>query len=192
MADFAAIFLGACLVNNLVLDAMLGIPAAIAVSRKISAAVNMSLAMLIAMTLSTVITYTVYRYVLVPLDIELLQTISFLLIITVTIKGSEFLIARIGKELHARIRMYIPLTLVNSTVLGAGLLGVQKVSGVIFAAFFGIGAATGLALVTIAMAAMHDRHGSMDVPGPFRGLPVTLVTLGIMAMAFMGFTGVIQ
>ena len=117
MGDFAAIFLGACLINNLILDTMVGLPPAVATSKKIATAVNMALAMTLALTVATLATYPLYYYVLIPLDLVYLQTLSFILLITLGIKSTEACIKRFNPELHERVAVFIPLTLINSAVL---------------------------------------------------------------------------
>ena len=190
MGDFAAIFLGACLVNNLILDTMVGLPPAIATSKKIEAAINMALAMMLALTIAAVLTYPLYYYVLLPMDLVYLQTISFLLLITLGIKAAQAGIKRFKPGLHERIAVFIPLTLINSAGLGVALINIQSRHGVTGSLFFGLGAAAGFGLVTIAMAAMQERMMPAEIPAPFRGIAILLITLGIMSMAFMGFNGI--
>lgn len=192
VGDFAAIFLGACLINNLILDTMVGLPPAIATAKKIATAVNMTMAMMLALTIAAVITYPLYYHVLLPLDLVYLQTISFVFLIALGIKAAEAGIKRLKPELHDRIGVYIPLTLVNSAALGAALLYTQSQHGLIGSLFFGPGAAAGFGLVTIAMAAMQERMMAAEIPAPFRGVAILLITLGIMAMAFMGFNGMVS
>ena len=190
VGDFAAIFLGACLVNNLILDTMVGLPPAIATSKKIEAAINMALAMMLALTIATVTTYPLYYYVLLPMDLEYLQTISFVLLITLGIKITEACIKKFKPGLYDRIAVFIPLTLINSAGLGVALINIQSRHGVTGSLFFGLGAAAGFGLVTIAMAAMQERLMPSEIPAPFRGIAILLITLGIMSMAFMGFNGI--
>ena len=190
MGDFAAIFLGACLVNNLILDTMVGLPPAIATSKKIEAAINMALAMMLALTIATVTTYPLYYYVLLPMDLVYLQTISFVLLITLGIKITEACIKKFKPGLYDRIAVFIPLTLINSAGLGVALVNIQSRHGVTGSLFFGLGAAAGFGLVTIALAAMQERLMPSEIPAPFRGIAILLITLGIMSMAFMGFNGI--
>lgn len=192
MGDFAAIFLGACLINNLILDTMVGLPPAIATSKKIATAVNMALAMTLALTIATLVTYPLYYYVLIPLDLVYLQTLSFIVLITLGIKSAEACIKRFKPELYKRIAVFIPLTLINSAGLGIALVNTQAHNGVAGSLFFGLGAAAGFGLVTIAMSAMQERMMAAEIPAPFRGIAILLITLGIMSMAFMGFNGIVS
>lgn len=192
MGDFAAIFLGACLVNNLILDTMVGLPPAVATAKKIEAAVNMALAMILALAIATVTTYPLYYYVLLPMDLVYLQTISFVVLITLGVKAAGVCIKRFKPELHQRIAVFIPLTLINSAGLGVALVNIQSRHGITGSLFFGLGAAAGFGLVTVAMAAMQERIMMSEIPAPFRGIAILLITLGIMSMAFMGFTGLVN
>ena len=192
MGDFAAIFLAACLVNNLILDIMVGLPPAVATSKKIEAAVNMSLAILPALMIAAVLTYPLYYYILLPMDLVYLQTITFVLLITLGIKTAEACIKRFKPDLYDRIAVFIPLTLINSAGLGVALINIQTRHGVIGSLFFGLGAAAGFGLVTIAVAALQERIMPSEIPAPFRGIAILLITLGIMSMAFMGFSGLVN
>jgi electron transport complex protein RnfA len=192
VGDYAVIFLGAGLVNNLILDAALGLPPAIAVAKKIAAAADMTLAMMLAITAATVLTYPLEDYVLQPLGLGGFAGFSFILIITLGILTVEALLRRFQPALHDRIAVFVPLTLINGAALGAGLLNSQRQHGVFGSLFFGIGAAAGFGLVVIALAAMQERLMPAEIPAPFRGVAIILITLGIMAMAFMGFTGIVS
>lgn len=192
MGDYAVIFLGACLVNNLVLDTMLGLPPAIAVSKKIAIALAMTLTMLLALSIATVITYPLYYYVLIPFNLNNLQTFSFILCITLGIKCGESLIRRFKPELYEKIAVFIPLTLINSAALGIALINVQVRQGVFGSLIFGLGSAVGFGLIIIAMSAMQERIMDAEIPAPFQGIAIILITLGIMSMAFMGFAGIVN
>ena len=192
MGDFAAIFIGACLVNNLILDAMLGLPPAIAVSKKIETAAGMALAMSIALIVTTVFTYPVYFYLLVPAGMENLQTFIFIIVITTGLKVAEVLIKNFKPVLHERVAAFVPLTIINSAALGAALINIQASHGITGSLFFGLGTAAGYGGVIIAMSAMHERIMETAVPTPFRGIAIKLINLGIMSMAFMGFSGVVN
>ena len=189
MGDFAAIFLGACLVNNLVLDTMVGLPPAVAVAKKIDTAIGMTLAMLLALTLATLLTYPLYYYLLLPHDLVYLQIPAFLLLITLGIKTAEAGLKKFKPAEHQRIAGFIPLTLIDSAALGVALLYTQTPHGLAGSLFFGFGAAAGFGLVTVAMAALQERLMPDEIPSPFRGIAILLITLGIMSMAFMGFSG---
>ena len=192
MGDFAAIFLGACLVNNLILDAMLGLPPAIAVAKKISTAIGMTMAMLLALTSATLVSYPLHYYVLMPLDLAELETFSFIIVISLAMKAAELVLKRVRPALHDQLAVFFPLTLINSAALGVALLNSRYQHGLPGSLFFGLGAATGFGLVVIAMAAMQERLMATAIPAPFRGIAIILITLGIMSMAFMGFSGIVS
>ena len=190
MGNFFAIFLAACLVNNLILDAMLGLPPAIAVAKKIETAIGMTLAMLMALTSATLASYPFNHYVLLPLDLAGLETFSFIIVITLAMKAAELALRRFKPALHEQLAVFFPLTLINSAALGVALLNSQHQHGLLGSLFFGVGAATGFGLVVAAMAAMQERMMAAAIPAPFRGIAIILITLGIMSMAFMGFNGI--
>ena len=192
MGDFAAIFLGACLVNNLILDTMIGLPPAIAISKKMVTAINMALAMILALTIATLITYPLYYYLLLPLNLVYLQTISFIFLILLGIKTAAACIKKFKPDFHQRIADFIPLTLINSAGLGIALINAQSQHGIIISLFFGLGAGAGFGLITIAISTVQERMMVAEIPSPFRGLAILLITLGIMSMAFMGFNGIVS
>ena len=169
---------------------MVGLPPAVATSKKIATAVNMAITMTLVLMIATVATYPLYYYVLLPLDLVYLQTISFVFLTALGIKTAEACLKRFKPELYQRVAVFIPLTLINSAVLGVALVNMQSQHGVIGSVFFGLGAAIGFGLVIIAMAAMQERMMAAEIPTPFRGIAILLITLGIMSMAFMGFNGI--
>jgi len=190
MRDLAVIFLGACLVNNLALDAMLGLPPVLATAKKIPVAIGMSLAMLLALTVATVLTYVLHYLVLLPQGMSGgVEIFCFILLIAAGIKTAEVLLHRYQPAVYQQIAVFVPLTIINSAALGAALLNLQGQHGLLGSLSFGLGAAMGYGLVLIAMAAMQERLLAADVPAPFRGVPINLITLGLMAMAFLGFNG---
>ncbi|MFQ5658849.1 MAG: electron transport complex protein RnfA [Gammaproteobacteria bacterium] len=192
MSDFAVIFIGACLVNNLIFDYLLGVSPAIAMSRKLETAIGMSSAMICVLTLAALISYPFRNLVLVPLGLEYLQTLSFIFIITLTVLLGEKVLQRVNPVIHERVAVFIPLTLINTSGLGVALLNIEQAHGLMGSLFFGLGAGAGFGLAIIMLSAMHYRIAVDDVPGPFQGAAITLITLGIIAMAFKGFTGIVS
>ena len=192
MGEFAVIFLGACLVNNLVLNAMLGLPPALAVAKKIPTAIGMTQAMLLALTSATLVSYPLHYYVLVPLDLSGLETFSFIIVITLAMKTVELVLQRVKPALHEQLAVFFPLTLINSAALGVPLLNSHSRHGLLGSLFYGLGAAVGFGLVVVALAAMQERLMPAAIPAPFRGIAIILITLGIMSMAFMGFNGLVS
>ena len=189
MTELFVILIGTVFVNNFVLARFLGLCPFLGVSRSLEAASGMSLATAFVLTLSSSIAYVVHRYVLVPLELEYLRTIAFILVIAASVQFTEIMVRRMSPLLHQVLGIYIPLIATNCAVLGVALLNVQQSKGFVESVFFGFGAAAGFALVLILFAAIRERLEAADIPAPFRGTAIALMTAGIMSLAFMGFAG---
>jgi electron transport complex protein RnfA len=189
MADLILILVGTVLVNNFVLVRFLGLCPFMGVSRNLEAAFGMSLATAFVLTLSSAIAWLLHEYVLVPLDLVFLRTISFILVIAASVQFTEIMVRRLSPLLHQLLGIYIPLIATNCAVLGVALLNVQEADGFIQSIFYGFGAAGGFALVLVLFAAIRERLQAADVPRAFRGTAIALMTAGIMSLAFMGFSG---
>jgi electron transport complex protein RnfA len=149
----------------------------------------MSLATAFVLTLSSATAYLLHQYVLVPLDIEYLRTITFILVIAASVQFTEIMVRRLSPLLHQVLGIFIPLIATNCAVLGVALLNVQQSTGFVQSIFFGFGASAGFALVLVQFAAIRERLSAADIPVPFRGTAIALITAGIMSLAFMGFAG---
>jgi len=189
MSDLILILVGTVLVNNFVLVRFLGLCPFMGVSRNLEAAFGMSMATAFVLTLSSAISYLLHEYVLVPLDLEYLKTISFILVIAASVQFTEIMVRRMSPLLHQLLGIYIPLIATNCAVLGVALLNVREAQGFVQSVFYGFGAAGGFALVLVLFAAIRERLQAADVPRPFRGTAIALLTAGIMSLAFMGFSG---
>ena len=189
MSDLILILVGTVLVNNFVLVRFLGLCPFMGVSRNIEAAFGMSLATAFVLTLSAAISYLIHQYLLVPLQLEYLRTISFILVIAVSVQFTEIMVRRLSPLLDQVLGIYIPLIATNCAVLGVALLNVQQAKGFTESVFFGFGASMGFALVLVLFAAVRERLEAADTPRPFRGTAIALITAGIMSLAFMGFSG---
>jgi electron transport complex protein RnfA len=189
MAELLAILVGTVLVNNFVLVRFLGLCPFMGVSKNLEAAAGMSLATAFVLTLSSASAYLLHRYLLVPLDIEYLRTITFILVIAASVQFTELMVRRLSPLLHQVLGIFIPLIATNCAVLGVALLNVQQSNNFVQSVFFGLGAALGFALVLVLFAAIRERLEAADVPAPFRGTAIALMTAGIMSLAFMGFAG---
>jgi len=189
MSEIIVILVGTVLVNNFVLVRFLGLCPFIGVSRNLQAAAGMSLATAFVLTLSSATAYLLHRYVLVPLQLEYLRTIAFILVIAASVQFTEIMVRRLSPLLHQVLGIFIPLIATNCAVLGVALLNVQQSKGFVQSVFFGIGAATGFALVLVMFATIRERLVAADIPAPFRGTAIALITAGIMSLAFMGFAG---
>lgn len=189
MTELFAILVGTVLVNNFVLVRFLGLCPFLGVSKNIDAAAGMSLATAFVLTLSSATAYLLHQYVLVPLGLEYLRTLSFILVIAASVQFTEIMVRRLSPLLHQVLGIFIPLIATNCAVLGVALLNVQQSKGFVQSVFFGFGAAGGFALVLVLFGAIRERIESADVPSPFRGTAIALMTAGIMSLAFMGFAG---
>lgn len=189
MSDLVLILVGTVLVNNFVLTRFLGLCPFMGVSRNLEAAFGMSLATAFVLTLSSAVAYLLHEYLLVPLELQYLKTVAFILVIAASVQFTEIMVRRLSPLLEQVLGIYIPLIATNCAVLGVALLNVQEASGFIESVFFGFGAAAGFALVLTLFAAIRERLDAADVPLPFRGTAIALVTAGLMSLAFMGFSG---
>jgi electron transport complex protein RnfA len=159
------------------------------VSNKIEGAIGMSVATMFVLTLSSVSSYLLSRYLLQPLGLEYLSTLSFILVIATVVQLTEMVMLKTSPLLYRILGIFLPLITSNCAVLGVALLNVQEQHNLLQSALYGFGAATGFGLVLIMFSAMRERIAYADVPVHFRGAPIGLITAGLMALAFMGFTG---
>lgn len=189
MTELIVILVATVLVNNFVLARFLGLCPFMGVSKSLEAAAGMSLATGFVLTLSSAVAYLLHAYVLVPLELEYLRTLAFILVIAASVQFTEIMVRRLSPLLDQVLGIYIPLIATNCAVLGVALLNVQQSTGFAQSVFYGLGAAGGFALVLILFAAIRERLDAADVPAPFRGTAIALMTAGIMSLAFMGFSG---
>ncbi|HEB59892.1 MAG TPA: electron transport complex subunit RsxA [Gammaproteobacteria bacterium] len=192
MKELALILVSTVLVNNFVLVKFLGLCPFMGVSRKLETATGMAMATTFVLTLSSVLSYLVNEYLLAPFGIEYLRTISFILVIAVVVQFTEMVIRKTSPLLYQVLGIFLPLITTNCAVLGVALLNVQTRHGFVESAVYGFGASIGFSLVLILFAAMRERISVADVPAPFRGAAISLITAGLMSMAFMGFTGLVK
>jgi electron transport complex protein RnfA len=189
MTNLILILIGTVLVNNFVLARFLGLCPFMGVSSNLEAATGMSMATAFVLTLSSATSYLLHEYLLVPLDLEYLRTISFILVIAASVQFTEIMVRRLSPLLDQVLGIFIPLIATNCAVLGVALLNVQQAKGFVESIFFGFGASMGFALVLVLFGAIRERLEASDIPLPFRGTAIALMTAGIMSLAFMGFSG---
>lgn len=192
MSEYLLILVSTVLVNNFVLMKFLGLCPFMGVSRKLETATGMGLATTFVLTLSSVSAYLVNEYILLPLDLGFLRTISFIVVIAATVQFTEMVVHKTSPLLYQVLGIYLPLITTNCAVLGVALLNVQESHGFLESAVYGFGAAMGFTLVLVLFAAIRERVNVADVPEPFKGNAIAFVTAGIMSMAFMGFTGLVK
>ena len=191
MTELLIIFIGAVLVNNFVLVQFLGLCPFMGVSTKVESAVGMSMATAFVLTLASICSYLVNTYILMPLGIEFLQTISFILVIAAVVSLSKMFFEKTSPVLYRVLGIYIPLITTNCAVLGVALQNTARSFSFFESAIYGFGAAMGFSLVLVLFSAMRERIAVADVPVPFKGAAVGMITAGLMSLAFMGFSGLV-
>ncbi len=192
MKDYLLILVGTILVNNFVMVMFLGLCPFMGVSRKVETALGMGLATIFVLTLSSVSSYLVETHLLVPLGLEYLRIISFIVVIAVIVQFTEMLVHKTSPLLYQVLGIFLPLITTNCAVLGVALLNVQARHGLIESFLYGFGAAVGFALVLVLFAAVRERVDVADIPTPFKGNAIALITAGLISMAFMGFSGLVK
>mgnify|MGYP003671755913 CR=1 FL=1 len=191
IADYSVLLIGAILVNNFVLVQFLGLCPFMGVSNKLETAMGMSAATTFVLTLASVCSYLTYEYLLAPLGLTYLRTISFILVIAVVVQFTEMVMRKSSPLLHKVLGVFLPLITTNCAVLGVALLNINKDHNFLQSALYGFGAAVGFSLVLVLFAAMRERLAVADVPEPFKGSAIGMITAGLMSLAFMGFAGLV-
>jgi len=191
MGDIALLLVGAVFVNNFVLVKFLGLCPFMGVSRRIDAAYGMALATGFVLTLSSALAWAVHHWILLPLGLEYLRTLGFILVIASVVQFTEIVMNRQSPRLYRVLGIYLPLITTNCAVLGVALLNVQARHTLIESILYGFGASVGFGLVLVLFSAMRERLETADVPAAWRGAPIALVTAGLMSLAFMGFAGMV-
>ncbi len=192
MSEFALILVSTVLVNNFVLVKFLGLCPFMGVSRKLETATGMALATTFVLTISSICSYLINAYLLLPLELEYLRTIAFILVIAGVVQFTEMVVHKTSPMLYQVLGIFLPLIATNCAVLGVALLNVQQDMDFLESAVYGFGAALGFSLVLILFAALRERIAAADVPLAFRGPAIGLITAGLMSMAFMGFSGLVK
>ena len=191
MTEYLLILVSTVLVNNFVLVQFLGLCPFMGVSGKLETAIGMSMATTFVLTLSSVCSYVVFTWLLEPLNLEFLKTISFILVIAVMVQFTEMVVRKISPVLYRVLGIFLPLITTNCAVLGVALLNLKRDNSFSESLVYGFGAALGFSLVLILFAAMRERITAADVPTPFKGSAIGMITAGLMSLAFMGFTGLV-
>ena len=192
MTEYLLILISTIFVNNIVLVKFLGLCPFMGVSRKVETAIGMSAATTFVLTLSAILSYIVNTWVLAPLGLEFLRTIAFIITIAAVVNFTEMVVHKTSPLLHNVLGIFLPLITTNCAVLGVALLNIQQKHSFLESAFYGFGAAVGFSLVLILFAAMRERVSAADVPAPFQGAAIGLITAGLMSLAFMGLGGLVK
>ena len=177
-------------VNNVVLSQFLGLCPFLGVSKQLKTATGMSLAVIFVITVSSALSSVIYNYVLKALDITYLSTIVFIIIIAALVQFIEMFLKKFSRPLYEALGVYLPLITTNCAVLGVALTNVQDGYSVLMSTLAGFGTACGFGFAITIMAAIRENMDLSKVPKAFRGMPITLITSGLMAMAFFGFSGI--
>lgn len=186
-----ALIIGAILVNNVVLAQFLGICPFLGVSKDVKSSVGMSGAVLFVMLLATMVTWLIMTYVLVPLHLEYLQTIAYILVIAGLVQMVEIVLKKIAPSLYQALGVFLPLITTNCAVLGVAILVIQKNMNFLESVVYSASIAVGFALALVLFAGIREQLDLIGTPRGMKGVPIALVTAGILAMAFMGFNGLV-
>ena len=185
--EYVLIFITAIFVNNIVLSQFLGICPFLGVSQKVETAVGMGMAVAFVLTLSTMVTYALQHLVLNPLGLGYLQTIAFILAL---VQMVEIILRKVSPALYQALGVYLPLITTNCCILGVAILVIQKDYDLLTGIVYAVATALGFALALVVFAGIREQLAMTDVPRGMRGMPIALITAGLLAMAFMGFSGV--
>jgi len=191
MEQVLIIFISASIVNNFILSYFLGICPFIGVSGKLSSALSMGMATTFVMVLTAMVSWLIYHMILVPFNVAVLQYVTFILVIASLVQFVEMVIKKMSQPLYRALGIFLPLITTNCAILGLALLGIMREYSFIESISFGLGAGVGFTMALAIMAGIREELELADVPSAFKGVPVTLVTAGLLALAFMGFAGMI-
>ena len=189
--DLLLILISSALVSNVVLSQFLGLCPFLGVSRKVETAAGMGTAVIFVITLSSAVAGVIYRFVLLPLDITYLQTIVFILVIAALVQFVEMVLKKYMVSLYEALGVYLPLITTNCAVLGVALTNVQEDYGILAGTVNGFATALGFTISIIILAGIREKMAYNDIPRPFGGMPIVMVTAGLMAIAFCGFSGLL-
>ena len=189
--ELLLILISSSLVSNVVLSQFLGLCPFLGVSKKVETAAGMGTAVIFVITLSSAVAGVIYKFVLVPLDITYLQTIVFILVIAALVQFVEMFLKKYVKSLYEALGVYLPLITTNCAVLGVALTNVQKEYGILAGTVNGFATAAGFTLSIVILAGIREKMEYNDIPESFKGMPIVLITAGLMAIAFCGFSGLL-
>ena len=189
--DLLVILIASSLVNNVVLSQFLGLCPFLGVSKKTNTATGMGVAVIFVITLASAVAGAIYQYLLVPLDITYLQTIVFILVIAALVQFVEMFLKKFIPSLYQSLGVYLPLITTNCAVLGVALTNVQKSYGILTGVVNGFATAVGFTISIVILAGIREKMAYNDIPESFKGMPIVLVTAGLMASAFCGFSGLL-
>lgn len=189
--DYIIIILSAVFINNIVLAKFLGICPFLGVSKSTTTAVGMGGAVVFVMTIATIITYLVQHFLLMPFGIAYMQTVTYILVIAFLVQVVEIVMKKVAPDLYQALGVYLPLITTNCAILGVAILVVQNDFNLLESVVFAIGNALGFTLAIVLFSSLREQLDEADLPEYMKGVPAALITAGILAMAFMGFSGIV-
>ena len=189
--ELLLILIGSSLVNNVVLSQFLGLCPFLGVSKKTETAAGMGAAVIFVITLASAVAGAIYKFILDPLDVEYLQTIVFILVIAALVQFVEMFLKKFMPSLYNALGVYLPLITTNCAVLGVALTNVQKNYGIVTGIVNGFATAVGFTVSIVILAGLREKMEYNDIPESFKGMPIVLVSAGLMAIAFCGFSGLL-
>jgi electron transport complex protein RnfA len=190
--EYVLIIIAAVFVSNIVLNQFLGICPFIGVSSKVETAIGMTGAVTFVMVIATLVTYLIYYSVLVPMDLTYMRTITFILVIASLVQLVEIILKKISPPLYQALGIFLPLITTNCAVLGVAVLAVQKDFNLLESTVYAIGNAVGFGLALITFSGIREQLDLLQVPARMKGVPIAFIVAGLMALAFMGFAGIVK
>lgn len=187
--EYLLIFISAIFVNNIVLSQFLGICPFLGVSKKISTSLGMGAAVTFVLTLSTIVTYLVQVYVLNPFGLQYLQTLAFILVIAALVQMVEIILKKVSPALYQALGIFLPLITTNCAVLGVAILVIQRDYNLLESVVYAFSTALGFAVALVTFAGIREQLALVNMPKGMRGMPIVLITASLLALAFMGFSG---
>ncbi len=190
--EYINIIILALLVNNVVLAQFLGICPFLGVSSKVSTSVGMGAAVMFVMALANMVTYLIHYFLLIPLQVEFMQTITFILVIAFLVQTVEIILKKAAPSLYQALGIYLPLITTNCAVLGIAILAIQKEFSLVESVLYSSATAVGFTLALVLLAGIREQLELLGMPKGMRGFPLTLIVAGLLSMAFMGFAGLVK
>lgn len=192
MTQYLLLLISTVLVNNFVLVKFLGLCPFMGVSKKLEPAIGMGVATTFVLTLTSALSYLVHYYVLIPLQAGYLDTLAFILVIAFVVQFTEMVIHKNSPDLYRILGIYLPLITTNCIVLGLALLNITAQHNFLQSIVYGLGGGLGFMLVLVLFASLRERIAAADIPAPFQGTAIGMITAGLMSLAFLGFSGLIK
>ena len=189
--EYLIIIISAVFVNNIVLSKFLGLCPFIGVSNRVETSIGMSGAVAFVMVIATIVTYLLYQYLLIPLGITFMETVTFILVIASLVQMVEIVLKKVSPPLYQALGIFLPLITTNCAVLGVAVLTVQNDFNLLESVVFALSNAIGFGIAIVIFAGIRDQLELLDVPKAMKGVPIALVTAGLLALAFLGFSGIV-